>query len=100
MDDNLTHIHVKLKRKKHACQICRYLWPECKHSFSDTFNISPSYKTISYSSIMKIMELLKKTNLTFKNVSELTVISESSVTRIFLISIATLLEEDSQKFYV
>ena len=66
-----------------SLKICRYLCPECRHSFSETLKISPSYKTISYSSIMKIMELLKKPNLTFKNVSELTGISESSVTRIF-----------------
>ena len=66
-----------------SLKICRYICPECRNSFSDNLNISPSYKTISYSSIMKIMDLLKKPNLTFKNVSELTGISESSVIRIF-----------------
>ena len=61
----------------------RYKCPTCGYSFSESLNITPAYKTISYASIIKIMELLTNPNFTFKNVSDLTGISESSVVRIF-----------------
>ena len=63
--------------------IRRYQCPSCRYSFSESLNITPAFKTISYASIIKIMELLTNPNFTFKNVSDLTGISESSIVRIF-----------------
>lgn len=72
-----------LNNAKIILKVRRYRCLNCNHTFNETLQLTPAYKTISYSSMMKIMDLLKSPNITFKNVSELVGISESSVIRIF-----------------
>ena len=64
-------------------RIPRYLCKKCNHSFSIVNKLSPPNNTISYSLIIKVMNLLTDSKLTFRSVASLTGISETSVMRIF-----------------
>lgn len=55
----------------------------CNSSFSDMKHMAPKNKTISYKTILEVMELLKDQKMTFNSVATLLHISESSVVRIF-----------------
>lgn len=74
---------VNLETCKITCSIKRYQCRYCKKSFSDNFHISPSHSRISYSTIMKVMDLLKNPNMTFKTVASILSLSPQSVMRIF-----------------
>lgn len=69
-------IDVYIKAKRYRCY-------RCGKNLSDINHMSPVNKKISYGSIFEIMDLLKSPKMTFKEVSKITGISESSVVRIF-----------------
>ena len=64
-------------------KVPRYYCKDCHTSFSEDFHLAPAGKTISYETVMKVMDLLKSPHMTFKEAAELTGISVSSVVRIF-----------------
>ena len=72
-----------VNEEKIKLSIMRYKCNDCGHSFSDTANLAPRKRKISYKMIYRIMELLKSPSMTFKEVSKLTKVSETSVIRIF-----------------
>lgn len=63
-------------------KVPRYKCPN-KHSFSDSYTMSPANSKVSYDSIMSVMELLKDPRMTFSSVASLTGLSESTIVRIF-----------------
>lgn len=67
---------VFIKAKRYRCFKCGY-------SVSDIGHMSPTNKKTSYASIIEIMDLLSDPHMTFKGVSNITGISETSVIRIF-----------------
>ena len=64
-------------------KIPRYYCKDCHTSFSEDFRLAPARKTISYATVVKVMDLLKSPHMTFKEAAQLTGISVSSVIRIF-----------------
>ena len=64
-------------------KIPRYYCKDCLSSFSEDYHLAPARKTISYATVIKVMDLLKSPHMTFKEAAQLTGISESSVVRIF-----------------
>ncbi len=72
----LNSSQVILKVKRFRCN-------ECHHSFSDSKLLAPANHTVSYATVHQVMDLLKSPAMTFKQVSSLTGISESTVVRIF-----------------
>lgn len=75
-NDFIIHEKVILKTRRYACNICG-------RSFSDKAGIVPDNKKVSYKMILRIMELLKNPQMTFRNVSELTGVSIQTVIRVF-----------------
>ena len=71
--DNTT---IRLKVKRFKCM-------DCRHSFSDSKVLAPRNSTVSYQTIIKIMELLKSHTMTFKSAAELCNLSVTTVIRIF-----------------
>ena len=71
--DNTT---IRLKVKRFKCM-------DCHHSFSDSKVLAPRNSTVTYQTIIKIMELLKSHTMTFKEVAQLCNLSVTSVVRIF-----------------
>ena len=63
--------------------LCRYQCLKCSHSFTDNHHSYPTKTQTSYSLIIKVMKLLKDPKTTFKRVSELTGLSQTTVVRIF-----------------
>lgn len=61
----------------------RYYCRACRSSFSDTKKMTPANQTISYQTVLQVMELLKDPKMTFSSVSHYLHISKSSVIRIF-----------------
>jgi len=72
-----------INEEKIKLSVMRYKCNECGHTFSDTANLAPRKRKIGYKMIFRIMELLKSPSMTFKEVSKLTKVSETSVIRIF-----------------
>lgn len=66
-----------------TCSIKRYQCRECNKSFSDNFHMSPSHSRVTYSIILKVMDLLKNPSMTFKSVGEILALSPQTVMRIF-----------------
>ena len=64
-------------------KIPRCYCKDCLSSFSEDYHLAPARKTISYATVIKVMDLLKSPHMTFKEAAQLTGISESSVVRIF-----------------
>lgn len=64
-------------------KVPRYYCKDCHKSFSEDFHLAPAGKTISYETVIKVMDLLKSPHMTFREAAQLTGISESSVVRIF-----------------
>ena len=69
-------VKVFIKAKRYRCFRCGY-------NVSDIGHMSPSNKKASYASIIEVMDLLLDPHMTFKAVSSITGISETSVIRIF-----------------
>lgn len=61
----------------------RYRCTDCRKTFSDNKGIVPKRKKVSYKMILRIMELLKNSKMTFKTVGDLVGVSPQTVTRIF-----------------
>ena len=72
----LRNLDVYLKVKRFQCF-------NCGHSFSDSKHMAPKNKTVSYATILQVMELLKSPSMTFKEVAALSGVSVSTVVRIF-----------------
>lgn len=66
-----------------TANIPRRYCPGCHHSFSIDKHLTPVNHTVSYDTILKVMELLQHPDMTFSHVAELTGVCESTVTRIF-----------------
>lgn len=64
-------------------RVKRYLCNHCGSSFSDSCNLSPKNKTVSYKIVFRIMELLKSSKMTFAEVGKLMNLSPQTVTRVF-----------------
>ena len=64
-------------------QTRRYRCLRCGHTVSDTGHMTPANVKVSYSSISEVMDLLKDPHMTFREVSSITGISETTVIRIF-----------------
>ena len=64
-------------------KVPRYYCKDCHKSFSEDFHMTPAGKTISYETVIKVMDLLKSPHMTFQEAAQLTGISVSSVVRIF-----------------
>ena len=75
-DRAFENIRVFIKARRYRC--CR-----CGCSTSDIGHMSPANKKASYASIIEIMDLLKDPHMTFKAVSDITGIPETTVIRIF-----------------
>jgi len=69
-------INVHLKARRYRCY-------RCNKTVSDIGHMSPVNKTVSYASIIQIMELLKSPKMTFKEAAIITGLSVTSVIRIF-----------------
>jgi len=69
-------INVHLKARRYRCY-------KCNKTISDIGHMSPVNKTVSYASIIQIMELLKSPKMTFKEAASITGLSITSVIRIF-----------------
>ena len=72
-----------LKSSKVVLLVKRWRCNNCGHSFSDSKHMAPANHTVSYSSVLQVMDLLKSPAMTFKQAAALTAISESTVVRIF-----------------
>ena len=72
----LSSYSIHLKVRRYVCQ-------DCHSSFSDSKELSPANKKISYASIMNVMEMLKSPRCTFTDAAIANGISPSSVVRIF-----------------
>ena len=64
-------------------EVRRYICMDCRYSFSDSKELSPANKKISYATIMNVMEMLKNPRCTFVDAARVNGISDSSVVRIF-----------------
>ena len=64
-------------------KVPRYYCKDCHLSFSEDFHMAPAGKTISYETVIKVMELLQDPHMTFREAAQLTGISVSSIVRIF-----------------
>ena len=69
--------------EKLILNVPRYVCNHCGKSFSDSANLSPKGKKLSYKMVFRIMELLKSPKMTFKEVSTLTDVSIQTVIRVF-----------------
>lgn len=67
-------VHLKVRR---------YLCKDCHSSFSDTKELCPVNRKISYATIINVMEMLKSPRCTFFDAAKANGISSSSVVRIF-----------------
>ena len=72
----LKNYNVHLKVRRYKCQ-------DCFDSFSDSKNLTPANKKISYRTIIDVMEMLKSPRCTFVDAAKGNGISSSSVVRIF-----------------
>lgn len=75
-NDSLSAYVVKLYISRNRCV-------DCYHSFSDSKDLSPANKKISYKTIFNVMEMLKSPRCTFKDCAKANGISPSSIVRIF-----------------
>lgn len=67
-------VHLKINRKR-----C----PSCNRSYNRNYHIFPDNKSLSYSMIQKIMDLLKNPSITFKTAAEIMNVSQATVMRTF-----------------
>lgn len=63
--------------------IHRYRCLKYKHTISDNIHISPNKRSLSYASVVEIMELLKEPIETFRSIARKCSASESTVIRVF-----------------
>lgn len=64
-------------------KIHRYRCLKCNSSISDNVYVSPNKRSLSYASVIEIMELLKEPSETFRSVARKCQVSESTVLRVF-----------------
>ncbi len=79
---NISIPHHAFKNTSVFLKVPRYKCPN-KHSFSNSYTMSPANSKVSYDSIMSVMELLKDPKMTFSSVASFTGLSESTIVRIF-----------------
>ena len=75
-NNGLSSYNVHLKVRRYYCL-------DCHNSFSDSKELSPANKKISYATITNVMEMLKSPRCTFTDAAKANGISLSSVVRIF-----------------
>ena len=72
-----------LKESQVSLKVKRFRCRNCNHSFSDPKHLSPANHSVSYATVLQVMDLLKTPGMTFKQVAAQTGISETTVVRIF-----------------
>jgi len=82
-DKKITISNYAFNNIKVYMHVKRLVCVDCHHSVSDSKHIGPRNKTISYSLINQVMELLKNPSMTFVEASRITGISPMSVERLF-----------------
>lgn len=71
------------RNSKAVLKVPRMICCDCHKTFSDERNMAPKNHQISYSVVLKVMELLKDPKHTFRSVADMVGISPTTVVRIF-----------------
>ena len=64
-------------------RVRRYYCSRCSHTFSDLNHMTPSGHSVSYATILQLMQLLQNPKITFKYAAAILSLSESTVMRLF-----------------